>query len=84
MRRFAWLAIPLLVAGCGGGKPSNAVSVSCPNGVQLNGAASVDVLGDPVNGHPTLEFPDPVNPGKIGTITVPTHQRCKITPTAPS
>ena len=32
------------------------------------------------NGRPILNFPDPANPGMIGTIAVPAHERCKITP----
>jgi len=79
--RYAWPAIPLLLAGCGGGgKPTVTVSIACGGQTQLYGAASVDVLGDVQSGRPTLVYPDPVNPGKSGTIAVPPGSRCTIAP----
>ncbi len=78
MRHVAWLMLTLL-AGCGGGSSSATLSVACDGGTQLVGAASVEVLGDLDDGRPTMEFPDPANPGKNGTISVQPHQRCKIT-----
>ncbi len=80
MRRLVWLALLLPLAGCGGSKPSTTLSVTCSGGTGLEGAASVDVLGDPANGRPVLSFPDPANPGSTGTIAVPAHQRCTIKP----
>jgi hypothetical protein len=80
MRRLACLVLLLSLADCGGGKPSTTISVTCAGGTQLVGAASVDVLGDVVDGHPTMSFPDPANPGQTGTITVQPHDHCKITP----
>ena len=84
MHRLAWLAIPLLLAACGGSKSTPALSVVCSGGVQLAGAASIDVLGDVVNGRPTLSFPDPANAGKTGTIAVEPRGQCRITPQTPS
>jgi len=81
MRRLLWLMIPLAVAGCGGGKSSETINVTCSDGTELHGAASAEVLGDVQNGHPTIAFPDPVNAGRTGTITVPPHGSCKITGT---
>jgi hypothetical protein len=82
MRGVAWLAVALSLAGCGGGKSATTLSVVCGGGTSLVGAASVEVLGDPANGRPIINFPDPANSGKTGSIAVPAHQRCKITPTA--
>ena len=84
MRRLAWLMIPLSLAACGGGKSAGTLSVTCDGGTELFGAASIEVLGDVVGGHPTLRFPDPANAGKTGTIAVQQHGSCKITPRAPS
>ena len=81
MRRLIWLALVLSVAGCGGDKQSSTLSVTCAGGVQLVGAASVDVLGDLTDGRTTMKFPDPANAGKVGTISVQPHDHCKITPT---
>lgn len=84
-RRLASLAILLSLAACGGGKSSApALSVVCTGGVQLAGAASIDVLGDAVNGRPTMEYPDPVNAGKTGSIAVEPRGHCRITPQTPS
>ncbi len=82
MRRVALLAVALALAGCGGGKSSTTLSVTCGGGTSLVGAASIEVLGDPADGRPILNFPDPANGGKTGSIAVPAHQRCKITPAA--
>lgn len=93
MHRMATLAItlavplvlPLGLAACGGGKSSvPTLSVACSGGVQLNGAKSLDVLGDVVNGRPTMEYPDPVSPSRTGSIAVPPRGRCTITPQTPS
>ena len=84
MHRLAWLVIPLSLAACGGGKSAVTLSVTCDGGTELFGAASIEVLGDTVDGHPTLNFPDPANPGKTGTISVRPHGHCKVTPQAPS
>jgi hypothetical protein len=80
MRRLVWSLALLSLAGCGGGKASSTLSVTCGGGTQLVGAASIDVLGDVDNGRPTMSFPDPANPGKTGTISVQPHDLCKITP----
>ena len=84
MRRLIWLALVSSLAGCGGDKPATTLSVTCTGGTQLVGAASIDVLGDLANGLPTMNFPDPANPGKTGTISVQPHDHCKITPGNPS
>jgi hypothetical protein len=86
MYRLAWLAIPLSLAACGGSKTAPALSVTCDGagGAQLNGAASIDVLGDEVNGHPTMNYPDPANPGKTGSISVAPHRHCTIRAQIPS
>jgi len=47
MHRLIWLAIALSLTACGGGKSAGTLSVTCEGGTQLNGAASIDVLGDP-------------------------------------
>lgn len=80
MYRLAWLLIPLSLAGCGGKAAAPTLSVTCDGGTQLFGAHSVDVLGDLVNGRPTISFPDPANPGKTGGISVPPGGHCKIAP----
>ncbi|HET6308642.1 MAG TPA: hypothetical protein VFG12_15745 [Rhodopila sp.] len=80
MHRLAWLLIPLSLAACGGKTPVPALSVACDGGTQLYGALSIDVPGDPVNGRPTLTYPDPTNPGKTGQIAVPAGGHCRITP----
>jgi len=84
MYRLAWLVIPLSLGACGGGKSTATLSVTCDGGTQLFGAASIDVLGDLVDGRPTINFPDPVSAGKTGTISVPPHGHCKVTPQPPS
>jgi hypothetical protein len=78
MRRLAWIAVAVSLAGCGGDKSSPTISVTCAGGMQLRGAESVDVMGDLVNGRPVMEFPDPANAGKTGAIAVPQHDHCKI------
>jgi hypothetical protein len=80
MHRLAWLLILLPLAACGGKAPVTTLSVTCDGGVQLYGAASIDVQGDVVNGRPTITYPDPANPGKTGAIAVPAGGQCKITP----
>ena len=80
MRRVVGIALSLLVAGCGGSKTSATLSVVCGSGTQLVGATSIDVMGDLVNGRPVMEFPDPANPGKTGSIAVQPHDNCKVTP----
>ena len=84
LRYLVWLSLPVFLAGCGGDKPASTVSVSCGGTVALAGARSVDVLGDPVNGKTTLSFPDPANPGQTGSLVVPPHDRCSISPTVGS
>jgi hypothetical protein len=73
-------ALVLLVAGCGGGKSSGSLSITCAGGTQLVGAASIDVLGELADGRPRIEFPDPANPGKTGVITVQPRDHCKVSP----
>jgi hypothetical protein len=80
VRHLVWLTFVLSLAGCGGAKSPGTLSVTCAGGTQLVGAASIDVLGDLANGQPRIEFPDPANPGKTGSISVQPHDRCKITP----
>ena len=75
------LLLPLALAGCGGDKPKATLSVTCGGSVALAGATTIDVLGDPVNGRPTLTFPDPANPGKTGAMAIAPASRCSITPT---
>lgn len=79
MYRLAWLLIPLSLAGCGGKSAAPTLSVNCPGGSQLFGATSIDVSGNVVNGRPTMTFPDPVNPGKTGSISVQPGADCRIT-----
>jgi len=80
MRRLAGLFIALLLAACGGGdKSSTTLTVVCASGTQLVGAESINVLGDLSNGRPVMEFPDPANRGRTGTISPAPHDHCKIT-----
>ena len=79
-----WLAIALSLTGCGGSKSAPTLTVTCTGGVQLVGATSLDVLGDVVNGRPTINYPDPINPAKTGSIAVEPRGQCRVTPTAPS
>jgi hypothetical protein len=78
--RLACLVLPIALVGCGGDKPKATLSVTCHGSAALVGARSIDVLGDPVNGRPTLSFPDPANPGKTGMLSVAPASRCSITP----
>ncbi len=71
------LALPLVLAACGGSASTETLSVSCDGSKVLAGASSVDVVVDPGKGT-SLSFPDPVNAGKTGTIAV--RNRCTITP----
>ena len=82
LRYLAWLCLPLLLTNCGGDKPASTVSVTCGGSGALVGARSVDVLGDQVNGHTVLSFPDPANRGSTGTIAVAAHNHCTITPSS--
>lgn len=84
MPRLLWLAIPLLLAGCGGSKSAPTLTVTCTGGIQLVGATSLDVMGDVVNGRPTMQYPDPTNPSKTGSIAVQPRGTCKVTPQGPS
>lgn len=84
MHRLVWLLIPLSLAGCGGKTAAPTLTVTCTGGTQLFGAASIDVLGDVVNGRPTMTYPDPANPGKTGAISVQPGGDCKIMPQAGS
>lgn len=83
--RLGWLCLPIALAGCGGSdKPTVTLSVTCAGSEALVGARSIDVLGDVVNGRPTLSFPDPVSRGKTGSLAVPAGNRCSITPVTSS
>jgi hypothetical protein len=81
---LACLCLPVILTGCGGDKPAATISVSCGGSTALAGARSIDVLGDQVSGQTVLSFPDPANHGQTGTLAVPAHDRCKITPTVGS
>lgn len=78
--RLAWLVLPIALAGCGGDKPKATLAVTCGGSVTLAGARSIDLLGDLVNGRPTISFPDPANPGKTGALSIAPASRCTITP----
>ena len=81
MRHIAWPILLLSLASCGGDKqPSATLSVTCGGNTQLYGAVSIEVPGGLQNGRPALVYPDPVNPGKYGTIAVQPGDRCKIAP----
>jgi hypothetical protein len=80
VRYLVWIGLVLSLAGCGGGKSVGSLSITCTGGTQLVGAASIDVLGDLSDGRPRIEFPDPANPGKTGTITVQPRAHCKVIP----
>jgi hypothetical protein len=84
MKQLAWVAILLSLAACGGSKSTPTLNAACTGGVQLVGATSIDVLGDVVNGRPTLNYPDPINPSKTGTIEVQPRGSCRITVQPPS
>jgi hypothetical protein len=79
--RLSLLVLPIALVGCGGGdKPKATLSVSCGGSATLVGAKSIDILGDLVNGRPTISFPDPANPGRTGTLSIAPASRCSITP----
>jgi hypothetical protein len=80
MRLTAVLLVALALAGCGGSKSATTLTVTCTDGTEVIGTASVDVSGDLVNGRPTMSFPDPANAGKTGTVSVQPSGHCKITP----
>jgi hypothetical protein len=80
VRRLVCMTLVLSLAGCGGGKSAGSLSITCTGGTQLVGAVSIDVLGDLSDGRPRIEFPDPANPGKTGTISVQPHAHCKVSP----
>jgi hypothetical protein len=84
LRYLAWLCLPVVLASCGDDKPTSSISVICGGSSALVGARSIDVLGDQVNGKTVLSFPDPANRGQTGTLVVPSHDRCTISPTASS
>jgi hypothetical protein len=86
MCRLAWSVILLSLTACGGGKSATTLTVICSGagGPQLVGATSIDVLGDVVGGRPTMNYPDPANPGKTGSISIDPRNHCKITPQAGS
>ena len=84
MHRLLWLSILLSLAGCGGSKSAPTLTVTCTGGIQLVGATSLDVLGDVVNGRPSMEYPDPANPAKTGSISVDPRGHCRVTPQEPS
>jgi hypothetical protein len=85
MRRAAWIALTLWLAGCGDGTtPAASLSVVCGSGTRLVGATSIEVPGELANGRPVMEFPDPANPGKTGAIAVPANDHCRITASNPS
>ena len=79
MRLALFTLVALALAGCGGKKSSSTLSVSCSDGTEAIGVASVDVSGDLTNGRPTMSFADPANAGKTGTISAPPSGHCKIT-----
>ena len=78
--QIGWLALPMILTGCGGDKPAATLTVTCRGSVALVGARSVDVLGDQVNGRTAMSFPDPANSGKTGTLSVSPGDRCSIKP----
>jgi hypothetical protein len=78
--RLGLLVLPIALVGCGGDKPKATLSVTCRGSAALVGAISIDVLGDLVNGRPTISFPDPANLGNTGTLSIPPASRCSITP----
>jgi len=80
--RMALCVLLLSLAGCGGSKSASTLTVTCGDGTEVIGATSVDVPGDLANGRPTLNFPDPANPGKTGTVTIQPGRHCKVVPGA--
>jgi hypothetical protein len=79
-RRLSLLVLPIVLVGCGGDKPKATLSVTCGGSAALVGARSIDILGDLVNGRPTISFPDPANPGRTGTMSIAPASRCSIVP----
>ena len=77
------LVFPLALTACGGSKSGPAVTVTCSSGTAVVGATSVDLSADPATGRPLMNFPDPANPGKTGSIALEPRGRCTITPTQP-
>jgi len=80
--RMALWVLLLALAGCGGSKSAVTLTVTCGDGTEVIGAVSVDVPGDLANGRATLNFPDPTNPGKTGSISIQPGRHCTIVPTA--
>jgi hypothetical protein len=77
----ALLTLPLLLAGCGDSTPVTTLSVTCGGSLSLAGAKSIDVSPDPAAGA-VLSYPDPVNQGQTGNITVRPGTHCTIAPTS--
>jgi len=69
-----------MLSGCGSSSPTTTLSVACNGELNLAGAQSVEVTADPPTQSAIIHFPDPVNPGHTGTITVPFGKRCTVTP----
>lgn len=73
------LGVPLLLSACGHHDSAPSLAVSCNGRLVLAGASSIDVTS--LAGKSTmLSFPDPANPGHVGTLPVPDGQPCTIAP----
>lgn len=73
------LGMPLLLSACGHADSTPSLSVSCNGRLVLAGASSIDVTY--LAGKSTmLSFPDPANPGHVGTLPVSDGQPCTIAP----
>lgn len=73
------IGVPALLSACGSADTTSSLSVACNGTLVLAGAKSIDVTY--LAGKSTmLSFPDPANPGHIGTLPVSDGQPCTITP----
>ena len=78
--RLVLLGLPVWLSACGHSESTASLSVACGGETVLTGAASIDVAPAPGGQETMLSFPDPANPGHVGTLPVTGGRPCTITP----